>query len=159
MARRLVVIDTHVSLRPNVAVEFRGGTYYGERLPELHATPDGAASESGRPSTKELWAGVGNEASFTFSRPSLLNALAAAGFSSVHECLNPPHLGRRGVEHVNRCTFAAVKSREVELLTSPAANGYREDWPEGALSYPPPGALRHVRRVRGRLRRLRDRIS
>jgi SAM-dependent methyltransferase len=153
MARRLVVIDTHVSLKPNVAVEFRGSTYHGERLREKYATPDGAASaSSGPPSTKELWAGVGNEASFTFSRPSLLNALAAAGFPSVYECLNPPHLGRRGLEHVNRCTFAAVKGREVELLTSPAANGFREDWPEGALSYPPPGRRRHLRRLRARLR-------
>ena len=112
MARRLVVIDTHVSLRPNVAVEFQGGTYHGERLPETHATPDGAASgSSGPPSTKELWAGVGNEASFTLSRPSLLNALAAAGFPSVYEGLNPAQIGRRGLEHVNRCTFAAVKGR------------------------------------------------
>jgi SAM-dependent methyltransferase len=155
MARRLVVIDTHVSLKPNVTVEFRGSTYHGERLPERHSTPDGTASgSSGPPSTKELWAGVGNEASFTFSRPSLLNALAAAGFSSVYEGLNPPHLGRRGLEHVNRCTFAAVKGREVELLTSPAANGFREGWPEGALSYPPPGPRRHLRRLRARLRRL-----
>ena len=159
MARRLVVFDTHVSLRPNVAVEFRGSSYHGERLPETHSTPDGAAGSSGPPSTKELWAGVGNEASFTVSRPSLLNALAAAGFPSVYECLNPVHLGRRGLEHVNRCTFAAVKGREVELLTSPAANGFRELWPEGALSYPPPGPLRHLRRLRARLRRLRDRGS
>jgi 2-polyprenyl-3-methyl-5-hydroxy-6-metoxy-1,4-benzoquinol methylase len=156
MARRLVVIDTHVSLRPNATVEFQGGAYHGERLPERHATPDGAASgSSGPPSTKELWAGVGNEASFTFSRPSLLNALAAAGFTSVYECLNPPHLGRRGVEHVNRCTFAAVTGREVELLTSPGTKGFREGWPEGALSYPPPGPLRHLRRLRALLRRIR----
>ena len=160
MARRLVVIDTHVSLKPDVTVEFRGSAYYGERLPERHATPDGAASESsGAPSTKELWAGVGNEASFTFSRPSLMNALAAAGFSSVHECLNPPHLGRRGLEHVNRCTFAAVKGREVQPLTSPAANGFREEWPAGSLSYPAPGPLHRLRPLRARLRRLRDRVS
>lgn len=157
MARRLVVIDTHVSLRPNVTVEFRGSAYHGERLPERHATPAGAASESsGPPSTQELWAGVGNEASFTFSRPSLLNALAAAGFTSVHECLNPPHLGRWGLEHMNRCTFAAVKRPEVELVTSPATNGFRELWPEGALSYGRPGPLHHLGPLRARLRRLRD---
>jgi SAM-dependent methyltransferase len=156
MARRLVVFDTNVSLRPNAAVEFRGGTYHGERLPERHATPDGAASGS-PPSRNELWAGIGNEASFTFTRPSLLNALAAAGFSSVYESLNPPHLGRWGLEHLSRCTFAAVKGREVELLTAPATNGFRENWPETALSYAPPGPLRrHSRRVLswvGRLRR------
>jgi SAM-dependent methyltransferase len=139
MARRLVVIDTHVSLRPNVAVEFRGSTYHGERLPETHATPEGAASEASEPpSTKELWAGVGNEASFTFSRPSLLNALAAAGFPSVYEGLNPAHLGRRGLEHLNRCTFAAVKGREVELLTSPAANGFASAGPRGPCPTRPP---------------------
>jgi len=160
MARRLVVIDTHVSLQPNVTVEFGGRTYYGERLPERYVTPDGAASgSSGPPSTKTLWASVGNEASFTLSRPSLLNALAAAGFTSVHECLNPPHLGRRGLEHLNRCTFAAIKGREVQLLTSPAANGFRGAWPKGALSYAPPGPLHHLRRLRARLRRLRDRVS
>ena len=148
VTERLVVIDTHVSLRPNLAVEFAGETYHGERLTERHAGRHGSAEASGPPTTKELWASVGNEASFLFSRPSLLNALAATGFSSVHECLNPPHLnfGAPGIEHLNRCTFVAVKGSQVTLSTSPTANGLQEAWPEGALTYVP---------VRGSLKRLR----
>ena len=137
VTERLVVVDTHVSLRPNLAVAFARETYHGERLAERHAVAgDGSSKASEPPTTKELWASVGNEASFLFSRPSLLNALASAGFSSVHECLNPPHLnfGAPGIEHLNRCTFVAVKGREVTLSTSPSANGLQEAWPEGALT-------------------------
>ena len=150
VTERLVIIDTHVSLRPNLAVEFAGQTYHGERLPERHAVAgDGSSKASEPPTTKELWASVGNEASFLFSRPSLLNALASAGFSSVHECLNPPHLnfGAPGIEHLNRCTFVAVKGSQVTLSTSPTANGLQEAWPEGALTYVPAlgSGLEHLR--------------
>lgn len=155
MARRLVVIDTHVSLGPNLRVEFDGKTYHGERLSEKYAASGDVESESTRPkSMKELWASVGNDMSFVFSRPSLLNALAAAGFSSVHECFNPPHInyGSPGVEHRNRCTFVAIKGRELEFSTSPAANQLEEFWPEGAVSYAPSD-----RGLRPRLRRLLNR--
>ena len=160
VAGRLVVIDTHVSLAPDVAVGFEGETYHGERLPERHAIPGDDGSGPTRPqSNKELWASVGNEASFIFSRPSLLNALAAAGFSSVHECLNPPHInyGSPGVEHRNRCTLVAIKGRDVELETSPAANGLKELWPEGTLSYAPPA--RGIEQLRSRLRRVLRSVS
>jgi hypothetical protein len=157
VVRRLVVIDTHVSLEPHLAVEYGGSIFHGERLPERHATPDDRSA--GPPSAKQLWASVGNETSFLFSRTSLVNALAAVGFSSVYECFNPPHLnfGSPGIEHANRCTFVALKGRDVELSTSPAANRLREAWPEGALSYGPAGLperlllgmRRLVRRARG----------
>ena len=154
VTNRLVVIDTHVSLRPDLAVELAGETYHGERLPERHALA-GSSKGSEPPTTKELWASVGNEASFLFSRPSLLNALASVGFSSVHECLNPPHLnfGAPGIEHLNRCTFVAVKGSQVTLSTSPAANGLEEAWPEGALTYVPVRSA-GLERVRTGLRRL-----
>ena len=154
-ARSLVVIDTHVSLEPNLTVEHEGTTFHGERLPERHATPSMERASASPPSTKELWAGVGNEASFLFSRPSLLNALASAGFSSAYECFNPPHLnfGASGVEHVNRCTFVALKGRPIELATSPAANDLQEPWPEGTLSYSADG---RAKRLRLRLQRAFD---
>ena len=47
MARRLVVIDTHASLKPNVTVEFRGSTYYGSGCPR--ATPLPTAQRPGHP--------------------------------------------------------------------------------------------------------------
>jgi hypothetical protein len=77
-----------------------------------------------------------------------------AKYGSVHECFNPPHInyGAPGVEHRNRCTFVAIKGRELEFSTSPAANHLEECWPEGAVSYAPSG-----RRLRPRLQRLLNR--
>jgi SAM-dependent methyltransferase len=156
VTRHLVVIDTHVTLEPDVTVEHGGASYRGERLPERHLTPE--AESDGPPEIKQLWASVGNETSLLLSRPSLLNALAAAGFSSVYECFNPPHLnfGAPGIEHANRCTFAAVKGLAMELSTSPTANGLEESWPEGTLSYAAPGL---GTRLRVGLRRLARRVT
>ena len=104
---------------------------------------------------KELWSGVGNDTSFLLSRPSLLNALASVGFSSAYECFNPPHLnfGSPGLEHVNRCTFVALKGRSIALATSPVANHLQEPWPEGTLSY---SAAGRGKRLRRRLQRVFD---
>jgi SAM-dependent methyltransferase len=156
VTRHLLVIDTHVTLEPDVFVKHGGASYRGERLRERHLTPE--TESDGPPEIKQLWASVGNETSLLLSRPSLLNALAAVGFSSVHECLNPPHLnfGSPGIEHANRCTFAAVKGLAVELSTSPTANGLQEAWPEGALSYAAPGL---GTRLRAGLRRLARRVT
>ena len=123
VTRRLVVIDTHVSLTPTTTVTYSGQEYAG------HFYDEGDASST--------WASYGNSRSFWLTRPSLTNAVAAVGFSSSYECLHPAHLnfGKPGLEHNDRCAFVAVRGDPVALTTSPAANTLVERWPEGALAY------------------------
>lgn len=132
MTLRFVVFDTHISLRPDTAVTHAGKQYHGHVYREH---PAGASAEEIE--AKRL-ASYGNPTSFWFTRPSLMNALSHAGFSSVYECFNPPHLnfGQPGIESRDRCTLVAVKGSRVRLETSPAASELHEDWPEDSLDYP-----------------------
>jgi len=68
--------------------------------------PDGTTEEE---KAGRLWASGGNDTSFVFACPSLVNALQHRGFSSIHECFTPPHLnfGAPGLEHEDRCTFVS----------------------------------------------------
>ncbi len=132
MVERVLVLDTHISLTPSRSVSHQGREYQGHEVRE-HAAQDDQQVKAGR-----VLASWGNDVSFFFTRPSLVNLLSHSGFSSVYECFNPPHLnfGRPGLEHLDRCTFAAVKGSKVHLHTSPAANTLDEDHPEGSLTYP-----------------------
>lgn len=134
MATRLAVIDTHVALAPQQSVAHKERHYAGIEVREHAETDDEDAK------LRRLWYSYGNDVSFLMTRPSLINLLQFAGFSSVYECFNPPHLnfGRPGIEHADRCTFVAVKAAPVKLKTSPAADGLEEEWPEGSLTYTPP---------------------
>ena len=131
MVNRVVVIDTHVALHPQERVVLDGQEYYGTLFREHadSATPQQKASN--------LWASADNATSFWFTRPSLINLLNAAGFSSVYECFTPAHLnfGKPGLESRDRCTIVAIKEEGCYLSTSPAANGVNERWPEQTLAY------------------------
>jgi len=133
MTSRLIVIDTHVALEPKERVLHDGDEYWGSTFREHsdHAPP--------AEKVKRLWASADNPLSFWFTRPSLLNILSKAGFSSTYECFAPAHLnfGKPGLESQNRCTFVAIKDDICDLKTSVAANGLRENWPERSLSYAP----------------------
>jgi SAM-dependent methyltransferase len=131
MANRLVVIDTHISLRPTLSVSYKGIEYHGSSYRE-HSPHESQAEKD-----KKLFASYDNAESFWLTRPSLVNALANAGFTSVHECFVPAHInfGRPGIESADRCTFVAIKGDRMHLLTSPTVNDLVESWPEGALRY------------------------
>lgn len=131
MTTRLLIIDTHVALTPLLSVENNGRKYWG-KLDREH--PDDTSQEE---RAEKLWASWDNPTSFLFTRPSLINMLSRAGFSSIFECFIPAHInfGSPGVEHRDRCTFVAQKGESKTLITSPAANALREDWPEDSLSY------------------------
>ena len=133
MTRRLVIIDTHIALRPRIRIEFEGESYWGADHRE-HGDDESQETKASR-----LWSSWDNTTSFWVTRPSLLNLLGRTGFTSVHECFEPAHLnfGRPGIEHRNRCTFVAIRGEPVEIRSSPAVNGLREAWPEGSLSYEP----------------------
>jgi SAM-dependent methyltransferase len=129
----LVIIDTHVSLTPTHRVSHGPLEYWGREVTE-HAEGSTEAEKAGR-----LWASWGNATSFIFTRPSLVNLLSAAGFSSVYECFVPAHInyGQPGIDFRNRCTFVAMTGQSEELFTSQEANALRERWPEDTLSYAP----------------------
>jgi 2-polyprenyl-3-methyl-5-hydroxy-6-metoxy-1,4-benzoquinol methylase len=131
IVRSLVIIDTHISLRGNEKVIYNAKQYCGHMFRE-HLEHDDEATKRNR-----LLYSFGNDLSFVFTRPSLINLLRATGFSSVYECFNPPHLnfGAPGLEHKDRCTFVAIKGEKSQLFTSPDADTLEEDWPEGSLSY------------------------
>lgn len=131
MTDRATIIDTHISLNPAASTSWNGRRYHGQIVRE-HGEHD-----SDEIKEKQVLASIDNPTSFTFSRPSLINLLSHAGFSSVYECFNPAHLnfGMPGLEHQNRCTFVAIKGHRCTLHTSPLANSLQEDWPENSLSY------------------------
>ena len=71
MATRGAIVETQVALSAQTTHDGHAGLVYEEP-------------------SDEPWASVGNATSFWFTRPSLLNALADAGFTSVSEVLSPP---------------------------------------------------------------------
>jgi hypothetical protein len=129
------VLDTHISLAPNVAVTHRGREYAGHRKRE-HDPRDDQKTKLGR-----LHSSLGNDASIWLTRPSLINALGLAGLSSLCECFHPVHLGYErdcdGLDPIlrDRCTFVALKGTPVRLQMLPAANEMNRLWPEESLDY------------------------
>ncbi len=136
MAGKVVIIDTHIALAPERDFDHGGKTYAGK----LHSEFAASATDEER-ATSRL-SSADNDTSFWLSRPSLVNAMTDAGFSSVYECFTPAHMnyGAPGLESVDRVTFVGIKGEKIALINSPAANGLDERWPEGTLAYAPPGA-------------------
>ena len=134
MVNRLVVIDTHIALETKEKITHEGHEYWGSIYREF------AEDESAEHKAKALKASADNTTSFWFTRPSLTNILTRSGFSSVYECFAPAHLnfGQPGLEHLDRCTFVAVKNQISEIKNAPVVNRLREDWPEHSLTYAPP---------------------
>ncbi len=134
MATDALIVDTRISLKASESVVHGAHTYWGETYREHHS------SESREQRLKKLWASADNEVSFWLSRPSLVNCLGDAGFSSVYECFLPLHdtFGRAGAEGENRCTLVALKRDRAQCHTSPTASSDERRWPEGRLAYAPP---------------------
>jgi predicted RNA methylase len=86
-----VIIDTHVALRP----EQRFGEYSGWYFSEPPAEEENP------------WASLGNTRSFWLTKPSLVNALADAGFTSVMQV----HFPTMNEMAADRVTVVAFKGR------------------------------------------------
>jgi SAM-dependent methyltransferase len=104
----VLILDTHVGLRPRHRYRHGGHEYRGVTFVEH--SPEASAAQRQR----SLWASLDNEESFWPTRASLLNALQRAGFSSVLECGVPPMSAPR-----DRFTFAAMRGTPVELRSLP----------------------------------------
>lgn len=131
MSYKVVVIDTHIALEPVKSYLSDNDEYWG-KLHNEHNEQDTQEIKS-----KKLWASWDNNQSFWFTRPSLINILNKIGFTSTYECFTPSHInfGRPGIEHLDRCTFVALKGKKCNLITSPAANSLNENFPEKSLDY------------------------
>ncbi|HEV7528664.1 MAG TPA: class I SAM-dependent methyltransferase [Solirubrobacteraceae bacterium] len=128
VCRGLLVLDTHIALEDDELARFPhdvfwvdpralssvrslvadGRTYRGRDYREHEP---GSSVEQRLQAT---WASLDNETSFWPTKPSLLNALVAAGFTTVLECDVPPLVGLPP----DRVTLVAVAGERVELKSS-----------------------------------------
>jgi SAM-dependent methyltransferase len=108
----LLILDTHVGLRPRHLYRHHGHEYRGMTFVEH--SPQASTAQRQR----SLWASLDNEESFWPTRASLLNALQRSGFTSVLECGVPPVSAPR-----DRLTFAALRGAPVELRSLPDGGG------------------------------------
>ena len=79
----IAIIDTHVSFRRADIVAYKGHRYVGWKFTEYRREPTPEQTE------QSTWASIGNLRSFWPTKPSLVNAIVDAGFSSVYECQYP----------------------------------------------------------------------
>jgi hypothetical protein len=106
----VAVIDTHVGLTGDDVVSFRGNTYRGWRYTEYATVPTAEEEE------EKKWASMQNTKSFWPTKPSLVNAIARAGFASVYECEYPAW----NDIPADRVAFAAVKGQPERPLAGEA---------------------------------------
>lgn len=127
------IVDTQIAARPDREIEVDGHTYTGWAYREHEAT---ATLET---KATTMGASLDDEFSFWFSRPSLLNALRHAGFSSVFEVKNPmDNLFAHGEFklHEDVVTLVAMKGQPIsEFLGRPANMQAERDWPENTAQY------------------------
>ena len=122
MTERLLVLDTHFSLEGPEVVDLDGRAYRGHSIPEH---PAGTPAEA---KVGQAWASLDNETSFWLSKPSLLNLMARAGFSTVYEVSSPmvfdywDRQTEARVRYRDRSTFVGAKSVGMPMLTATAVN-------------------------------------
>lgn len=87
---KVALVDTHIALSPRSSREHRGHIYHGLTYVEHSAASSMAMRE------RSPWASLDNPESFWPTKPSLLNAAARAGFTTVSECKIPALLDEPG---------------------------------------------------------------
>ena len=135
---RLAVIEGQVSLRPTERVAVGGVEYHGRPVPEPPAP----------------WSAIENTESFWLSRPSLLNALRDAGFTSVAETAVP--FVEDLAAYRDHVQLLAFKGTPVELAVAPQVAATPPRIPERSVrrAHPDQGrrfrALNRLLELRGR---------
>lgn len=104
----VAIIDTHFSLRRDEVVTYKGHQYAGWKFIEYNREPTPEQTEQ----TK--WASIGNLRSFWPTKPSLVNAIADAGFNSVYECQYPAWNDIPS----DRVALVALKGRKERILST-----------------------------------------
>jgi hypothetical protein len=118
---RFMVLETQVSIRPRRSFPAEGRSYHGRAVPEDPAF---------------LGAAVDRQDSFWLTRPSLLNMLSAAGFSSAMEILNPVVV--EVAAYADHVRYVAFRGDRVTPASTVGAAGAVADWPErlGRVTHP-----------------------
>jgi SAM-dependent methyltransferase len=144
VCKRCAIIDTHVSLFGGKSFVYKNESYAGNVYIEHHAKASPAERR------RIVWASLDNTNSFWLTRPSLYNALTAAGFTSVYECHTPVYIG----PPLDRVTLVALKGSPYRPMANSSAP-LPSRWPETyrqSLTY---HAFRYARRLaRGLVMRL-----
>jgi len=104
------VFDTHFSFTSEKRISCNGEEYDGRNYLE--------PADSDRPNSP--WASIENRDSFWFTKPSLFNLIARAGFTTVYECaapyLPPPEYP------VDRTILVAFKGKTAQPVAAAARN-------------------------------------
>lgn len=126
---RILFLDTHVSLRSEESVEYKGKTYHGWHYHEFSP----AATDAQKALSNE--SSLDNNESFWFTRRSLWNLIKNVGFTSAYMCVNPAF----PMGYNDRDAFIAVKGRLQTVISSPAINDSPiPEWPEQDERLPQP---------------------
>ena len=121
VCRDFAIVDTLISEAPLHNVDYQGVSYSGWYYTEYANEPSLEEQE------QSSWASIGNQRSFWLTRPSLYNALARVGFTSVYECHNPPVTDLS----TDRITLVATKRQKQQLLLTTLEPGADDElWPE-----------------------------
>lgn len=99
MCERLLIIDTHVSLRPRKTREWNGLTVKGHLFREHRRGSSREEKET------KVRASIDNDRSFWLAERSIMDLLGRIGFSSAYRCMLPPEPGKPK----DRVTLVAVK--------------------------------------------------
>lgn len=147
MTERLLILDTHFSLAAPEVVDFEGRAYRG------HSIGEHLPGTTAEVKTKQPWASLDNETSFWFSKPSLMNLMARAGFNTVYEVSSPlvfdywDRQTEARVRYSDRSTFVGAKSAGTRMRSVTAVNTIDprpipEDLEEQQSPWSPPTASR-----------------
>jgi len=122
VCRKVCIVDTRVTLHPNMQVSYKGRAYSGRKGDEHGAT------DSHETKLARLWASLDNVDNFYLSRATICNALSHAGFTTVHQCLIPAEPDKPA----DRIAFIGVKGEPVRLFNAPLMESRaRDDMPNG----------------------------
>jgi Methyltransferase domain len=149
ICNHLTIIDTHIGLRDEASISWRGRSYNGFLFNE-HSPDDTAAVKAAR-----TWSSLDNDTSFWFTKPSLLNLLRDVGFTCAFEILRP----RGFAIYSDRLTLAAtIGPRQRSFMSPELARTPEPDWPEHSDAGAFPAQL-PVRPLWRRIAALRHKIG
>jgi 2-polyprenyl-3-methyl-5-hydroxy-6-metoxy-1,4-benzoquinol methylase len=128
VCRGLLVLDTHIAIEDDELASFPGDVFWvdpralsdvrsvivGDRTYRGRDYREHEPNASAEQRRQATWASLENDTSFWPTKPSLLNGLAAAGFTTVLECDVPPLIGLPP----DRVTLVAVPGEQIELKSS-----------------------------------------
>ncbi len=112
VTKKVLILDTQISLKPAKKLEFEGYNYYGRT--HLEHRKNASQEEKER----DVWLSIDNIKSFWLTRNSLLNLLSYAGFTSSYECYIPFEENKP----LNRITLTAFKGEKQDVISAPLVN-------------------------------------